>query len=593
MRIPNAKLNRELLVVLFFIIIALVLTWPWARYFSSSAFGAGHPFIVIWRFWWYNYARDNGLAESFVPLIGAPSGSALTALVDPLLPFWLGNNLTRLLSDPVVAYNLLVFLSFPLSAYFTFLLVRHLTKNDWISFLAGLLFAFSPYHFGHLGQFSLAQIEVIPLFLLAFFKLRERVNVTRMIFFSLVTALTILTDYYYGYFAGLFLGFFFGWELIFLIVFRRSDWRKYLRFALASLTSLILCLLVVAPAVAPRFLQREKTAALGLPLRASLDDLIVHSARPWDYFLPSAQHPFFGGLTLAAKEKISANRSNYWFYLPQTTESNVFLGGTLILLALAAVGFWLKQRGWRRGSFVPAVFLTALTLAFISLPPDIFLGKNNEIHQLLLSYRLHQFFPMFRAYVRLGIWVLVLFLLLASLALAEIGANLSGVKRIFVFSLLAGLMIFEFAVPPAKYLYIFDRRPDVYSWLAQTPPETIVAEMPDFRHFGNCPACLLFQPYHRRGLYGPRQLFYYDFSSSAEEETPFVPGAGGPTEQIREEAVVAMKKSGVKYLLVPRRSSVRPALLADYPKTSYSPASFTSKLKLSRIFADAYVFAIP
>lgn len=59
-----------------------------------------------------------------------------------------------LTSNPPLAYNLLVFTSFTLSGFSMWLLVRYLTGSSGAGLVAGLIFAFSPWHYGqfaHLG----------------------------------------------------------------------------------------------------------------------------------------------------------------------------------------------------------------------------------------------------------------------------------------------------------------------------------------------------------------------------------------------------------------------------------------------------------
>ena len=55
-----------------------------------------------------------------------------------------------------------------LAGYATYLLVRHLTGMRAAAFVAGLIFAFCPYHFAHLlGQLNLVSLQWIPFYVLA------------------------------------------------------------------------------------------------------------------------------------------------------------------------------------------------------------------------------------------------------------------------------------------------------------------------------------------------------------------------------------------------------------------------------------------
>ncbi|HET9495474.1 MAG TPA: hypothetical protein VFR15_14680, partial [Chloroflexia bacterium] len=61
-----------------------------------------------------------------------------------------------LTGNTVLAYNLLNFLSFVLSGFAMWLLVRHLTGSYLAGLVAGMVFAFSPWHYGQYGHLGLA-----------------------------------------------------------------------------------------------------------------------------------------------------------------------------------------------------------------------------------------------------------------------------------------------------------------------------------------------------------------------------------------------------------------------------------------------------
>ena len=69
------------------------------------------------------------------------------------------------LFGPIVAYNLTFLISFFLSAYAMYVLVRYLTGHRGAAFVAGLVFAFSPYHVSGNwdGQMNLANTQWLPL----------------------------------------------------------------------------------------------------------------------------------------------------------------------------------------------------------------------------------------------------------------------------------------------------------------------------------------------------------------------------------------------------------------------------------------------
>jgi hypothetical protein len=68
---------------------------------------------------------------------------------------------------PVVAYNLVLVLSFVASALAMYLLAVHLTGSRPAAFVAGLLFGFHPFRFEHYSHFELQMTYCMPLALLA------------------------------------------------------------------------------------------------------------------------------------------------------------------------------------------------------------------------------------------------------------------------------------------------------------------------------------------------------------------------------------------------------------------------------------------
>ena len=78
--------------------------------------------------------------------------------------YWLTGN-------PVLSHNALLLLTFVLSGYGMWLLVRELTGRSSAGFVAGMAFAFSFYRMDHLPHITLLSAEWMPFILLAAYKL--------------------------------------------------------------------------------------------------------------------------------------------------------------------------------------------------------------------------------------------------------------------------------------------------------------------------------------------------------------------------------------------------------------------------------------
>lgn len=102
--------------------------------------------------------------------------------------------------NPLLAYNLTLLVSLALSVFFTYLLVRRLTGNEYAAIVAGVAFAYCPYVFFELGRIQLVTTQWIPA---SFFFLHRAIEGQRprdSIGFWLCVLLQIGTGLYYTMF---------------------------------------------------------------------------------------------------------------------------------------------------------------------------------------------------------------------------------------------------------------------------------------------------------------------------------------------------------------------------------------------------------
>ena len=84
--------------------------------------------------------------------------------------------------NPVAAYNLLVLLSFPLTAATTYALARHLTASHEAALVAAFVFTFAPVRLAHAAYHPhIVQTQWLPLYLLALVALIERASWPRVL----------------------------------------------------------------------------------------------------------------------------------------------------------------------------------------------------------------------------------------------------------------------------------------------------------------------------------------------------------------------------------------------------------------------------
>ena len=133
-------------------VITVALTYPLVLQMGAVLPNdAGDPALNTWILWWNTqtvpFTNAWWNAPAFFPAPGVLSFSenllGLALFSTPL--HWLG-------VGPQAAYNVVFFLTFPLSALGAYLFGYELTKRHDAAFIAGLLFGFAPYRIAHLPQ---------------------------------------------------------------------------------------------------------------------------------------------------------------------------------------------------------------------------------------------------------------------------------------------------------------------------------------------------------------------------------------------------------------------------------------------------------
>lgn len=161
--LPASAAKRAWLALAVYTLLATVATWPLVPQMGTRiASDTGDPIlntsILVWNATtvplspgWYN-------APHYYPTPGATTLTENLLGVYPVASpaYWLTGN-------PLFAYNLTLFLTWPLAAISVFLLVRHLTGRDDGAFVAGLAFAFTPYRAPALAHLQTVTTFGVPL----------------------------------------------------------------------------------------------------------------------------------------------------------------------------------------------------------------------------------------------------------------------------------------------------------------------------------------------------------------------------------------------------------------------------------------------
>lgn len=490
----RARLAEHALVLVAFAALSLLATWPLAAHLTDGVLGPpGDNYEYLYKIWWFKTALlEQGRSPLLNPDVFYPVGYDVslseTTLANmlpavPLAAIW----------GEVTAYNLTVLLTFVLSGWAMYWLVRHLTASTVGGMTAGLLFAFAPYRMAHLGagHLPLLGTQWIPLaFLFAERALQSR-RIRDGALAGLFFALAALSSWYYAYLVGLFLATF--------VLLRGARIRSRLSWRQA-LPSLLAFLAVAGLLMAPAAVPLLRNAGGGATRYESLAYIDQWSASLADFFWPSVFQPLWGRALADA-------------YMPNVHEGMLYLGWIGIALALLGIWKW-RAPASRAYAWLGAIaFVLALGTTLhvaggplrVPVPSGVeaaftrgmnFLTGKMALNRLsfapmqeagtivvpmptLLLYLFLPFFTAMRVPARFGLGAI-----LAAAVLAGGGAAFVerwARERARRWSIVAGvalLLLLDLASAPFPVGYSEARGQPVDAWLATQPKPSPVAQLP-------------------------------------------------------------------------------------------------------------------
>jgi hypothetical protein len=417
----------------------LLMAAPVVRAPGSRLFGSG---AIL--------AREDPNLDALVVIEQFRSGRVPAPYLQPLtdLP---GRALAPFVG-PVVAYNIVVLATFPLSAAAAYLLGRYVLGSHLGAMVAGLAYAFLPFHVTQAaGHPHVAQTQWLPLYFLALWRCVDGPNLTRAALLLASAAAVTLSNFYGGFIAAVLSPVALG---AYGVLSPRA--RAEGRGRRVAITSVVLAMAAAAGLVLIRFFTPEvwRPGSLAFPRT----ELFAWSAKWWSYLTPPVEHPLLGASVrdFWARQGVGAALLEH---------QQVGVGWSL--LALAAVPLWLWSRG-DRGSLAvrvaPVLAILAASALLCSLSPERQIGPLTFLRPSAVLYGLA---PMFRAYARFGVVVGLMVALLAGGGVAYLVRSPTAAGR-GAAVLLLGLAVLEFApLPPWPSRDVLPTR--AHRWLAAQP----------------------------------------------------------------------------------------------------------------------------
>jgi hypothetical protein len=470
-----SPMRQSHLVVPFYLVASLVLTWPLARHFDSqlpSVFTSYDALLQVFLLGWGWHGLSTNFLEVFNAPIFYPELRTLT-----YMDHMLGESV---LAGPVIetfgpgaGYNALVILSFVLSGYFTYRLARLFGISRSGSCLAGFLFAFCPYRFTHLGALNQLQTQFIPLglFFAVQFLRSGRLK------YGIGASFTLALQSYFGWYSTFHLlvalALLIGWEVLREGGgWRRVPWRKGVPLAL---TTAALALPVTLPYLLQRLAMPEFNRPFSETIRCSadlLDYLRVNSENILAWAVPSLGHMFgffpgvvAAGLAVVAFVSLYRDTGNIPLSEPRRNRAGL-LGRVLNLRSFGDMGYLL---------------VLGFSGFVLSLGPILQVAGHRL--WIPLPYALcYYVIPGFSSMRTPGRFAVLVALAAAVLA----GKGFDVLRRRYPqlgSTLLAGTLLVAGVLawsPNIPFVSYPDRAsmPPVYSWLAEQPDSSPVLEVP-------------------------------------------------------------------------------------------------------------------
>jgi len=449
-------MKRNLLVLGAYSVLTLAMLWPLPLLFTKAIPGDGFDgWQNYWNIWWVSKAvLEEHTSPYFTRYLYYPTGVSL--LFHTLnLPNGLLAMPIQVLFGPIVAYNFIVLISSALSGYGSFLLAFELTRSRWASFLAGLIYAFSPFRSAHLlGHMQVFSTEWIPFFVLALFRARQGKSPLLPAIFLVLSS---LCDWYQALYLGLFTAIYLGW----------LTWKKALtrKEALRVAAAWGIAGLMLSPLILPMLWEMSRYRFMFAPT----EHASLLSADLLAFFIPSEFHPLWGKWV----GKIAGH------FTASLSERTVSFGYAPLILALMA---------WKAKERVSLWLIVGLSFVLLALGPYLhIMGKTIPLPLPYAFLRPIPIVAMARSVSR--------FSLMATLSLAmmaALGAKTMGSRLLLLFM---ALILLEYW--PSPYPFSPPDTPNFYQKLAQEPGQFAILNLP---MNWDRPRYLLYQTVHGKPL---------------------------------------------------------------------------------------------
>jgi len=313
--------------------------------------------VMVWNMWWLKFSLLDLRANPFLTdFIFYPQEVSL--LFHALVPFYgLLSIPVQLLVDgyrgPLLSYNLATMSTFILSGWFTYLLAYKLTSSRFPSYIAGIIYSFSVYHYASADiSLNLAAMEWLPLFMYALLCYLQDGKPRHAVLAGFAFGAQLFCDYFYAMQIFLLCGI---WILYHLWESRKTDRRDAVK------RTAVTAAICAVPALCLLPLAVQSWNASLWPEMPNPDSAYINSTDVAGLVVPGSEHMLYGRFFRVVNDGYFKHPVKYFVLNTDGQRGRmIFLRYTPLLLVLAALLWW--KRGREKWIWV-GIFLLFLWLS--------------------------------------------------------------------------------------------------------------------------------------------------------------------------------------------------------------------------------------
>ena len=454
------------LVLLFFLLLSILFTWPLIFHLHNGVVGgASDPLLNTWIISWNAKTIFTHPTHLFQANILYPSRDVLAYSEHLFTLGVIAVPIYYATGNPILTYNLLLFLGFVLSAFGCYLLIKELTGSRWGALAGGIFFAFCPFKISKLEHIHIFFSAFLPFMFLYLYRYMGKGGKRNLLLFGIFFLTQSLVSWHYLVFCALGAGLLWLWTAVFSR--GREAWLR--------LAWVVAVLAIAVAAIVPFSLPYLRAHARLPGFERTLVQSEYFAANVGDYLAVERDNLVYGNAPP--------------FIFRKELESDRILYPGLVIIVLALAGLFIRRRqrdesaAFDPGSFHKgALFFAILTSVgvLLTLGPKIG-GVSDPLYTVLYHlgiFKLIRFPSRFYILAALGLAVL------AGYGTAKVAVRVTGWRKslragrlagaTIVILLLVELATFNLTVYPVP---VWGEVPEVYSWLSKQG-EVRVIELP-------------------------------------------------------------------------------------------------------------------